>query len=159
MADELPDGTKQGYSTICPKCGETVPCNAQGTIYNHPCANPIKCEECTTEFYLYQSKKKYGDSNWIDKVCSPRCYFRKCHPDKPGTDIDAFKALYKRFGITCIEFIDKNTGDRIIFLQKNNEYRTDPDYTYSDKFDGYNSFFSEVVFSPTGEFIKQGFWE
>ena len=38
MGEILPDGTLQGYYTICQACGEKdVPCNAQGQIYHHNC--------------------------------------------------------------------------------------------------------------------------
>ena len=30
MGEELPDGTIQGYSRLCEKCGEEISCNIQG---------------------------------------------------------------------------------------------------------------------------------
>jgi hypothetical protein len=38
MAEELPDGSYQGYSTYCPVCHKTVKCNMQGDIDDvHEC--------------------------------------------------------------------------------------------------------------------------
>lgn len=51
MGEELPDGTMQGYSTICPKCNAEVKCNMQGKIYGHDCL------VCGEEAPLYEAPK------------------------------------------------------------------------------------------------------
>lgn len=37
MAEELPDGTRQGYFNICKNCGKEIEVNMQGNPLNHKC--------------------------------------------------------------------------------------------------------------------------
>lgn len=43
MAEELPDGTRQGYFTSCDKCRKTIETNIQGNSMNdHECIKIVK---------------------------------------------------------------------------------------------------------------------
>jgi hypothetical protein len=45
MAEELPDGTRQGYFASCPKCRKTIETNIQGNILSdHNCYKNVKLE-------------------------------------------------------------------------------------------------------------------
>lgn len=42
MAEELPDGTSQGYANYCQKCGKTISVNIQGNEIGHHECTPVK---------------------------------------------------------------------------------------------------------------------
>jgi hypothetical protein len=50
MGEELPDGTIQGYSRLCEKCGEEISCNIQGnTSQKCSCLKEKTCLNCGFE--------------------------------------------------------------------------------------------------------------
>ncbi len=63
------------------------------------------------------------------------------------TDLEKFVELYKSFGIE-LEVKEEDTHYAIIM-----EADTHP------KFEGYNTFYSDVTFDTDGNFLTQGFWE
>jgi len=76
------------------------------------------------------------------------------------TDLQAFIALYKRFGIECkvSSFSDRHT----IIIGKLYEWEQDdnPDWTFvEEKIDGYSGFYTEIAFDLDGKFLDQGIWE
>lgn len=75
------------------------------------------------------------------------------------TDLDNFISLYGKFGIECKVNIAENGKRYIKFLNADCWTSEDEEATLSDKFDGYGDFYSIIVFSVDGKFIKQGFWE
>jgi len=70
------------------------------------------------------------------------------------TDLEAFVALYKRFGINVN--VIKNQTDYHVLLSESAFIDT---ATSSDKFSGYSCFYSRIEFNKDGKFITQGFWE
>lgn len=88
MAEILPDGTLQGYSTTCPTCKSTVSCNMQGDIMDHKCSISIPIpkglhpdsvdlikalsERITDKMFANQSK--YGWTNeWKTRDWEQEC--------------------------------------------------------------------------------------
>lgn len=45
MAEELPDGTRQGYFSYCEQCGKTIETNIQGNVISDHICVPIKVPE------------------------------------------------------------------------------------------------------------------
>lgn len=70
------------------------------------------------------------------------------------TDLEKFIDTYKQFGIDIKTYENENGN---IEITLNNGY--DGNSTESDKFDGYQSFFSDLEFTKEGKFLRQGFWE
>lgn len=68
------------------------------------------------------------------------------------TDLEKFMALYKGFGIDCI--VTKTEQNQLIVLSGYNDASTK-----SDKFGGYNGFYSVVEFDLNGKFLSQDFYE
>lgn len=64
MAEELPDGTRQGYFNICPNCKKTIEVNMQGTPINHKCIEDhgicmeSNCDKPATKDYN-------GHGHWV----------------------------------------------------------------------------------------------
>ena len=79
--------------------------------------------------------------------------------DKYKTDLERFIELYKSFGIECK--VNKEDNTLVIYLSQNwqLQYNDGIKYTFSDKFFGYNSFYSAISFTKDGKFINQGFFE
>ena len=73
-----------------------------------------------------------------------------------NTDIAEFNRLYKRFGIDLIINVEDDET-YIIILGEDGCYVEGA--TFSDKFGGYNCFFSSIRFNKDGDFIRQEFWE
>ena len=82
------------------------------------------------------------------------------------SDLFEFVKLYKRFEIElrigAFE-LTKGSGEYVYQIQMISSdslaYSADSHKTESEKFDGYNRFYSEIHFDNDGKFIKQGFWE
>lgn len=82
------------------------------------------------------------------------------------SDLYEFIKLYKRFDIELrigsFE-LTKGCGECVYQIQMVESgtaaYHADEYKTESEKFDGYNGFYSEVHFDNDGKFIRQGFWE
>lgn len=81
------------------------------------------------------------------------------------TDLERFVELYKSFGIDCKVNIAEKDG-QLMHVNKDDRFILIGDYydnkhetTGSDKFTGYPSFYSDVVFDKDGKFKTQGFWE
>lgn len=72
------------------------------------------------------------------------------------TDLQKFIELYKSIGIDLIVNKEENTQEIILFSENINGANN---FTYSEKFEGYSSFYSIITFDLKGKFIKQGFWE
>ena len=70
------------------------------------------------------------------------------------TDLERFKELYSSFGIELKEEKDDDTGE--VNIDFGDAYLGELLNT-SEKFDGYTGFFTSVLFSKDGKFIKQGF--
>lgn len=66
-----------------------------------------------------------------------------------------FVQLYSRFGVTC-KVNKHEEGYNVILTEDIHADITD---TASEKFEGYNGFYTEVIFNHEGQFIRQGFWE
>ena len=79
------------------------------------------------------------------------------------TDLERFVELYKTFGIECKiiepEGIDSSLNQKVKIIRLSESSYLVDDATTSKKFDGYSGFYSEIIFTENGEFIKQGFWE
>lgn len=83
------------------------------------------------------------------------------------TDLERFVELYKSFGVECMVMEgvlrDDKTGDdtpvKRITLSGGKDFYAGAECTQSNKFDGFLGFYSEVLFTPDGKFIGQGFWE
>lgn len=71
------------------------------------------------------------------------------------TDLEKFIDLYKSFGIDVKVFKIADSNQRVILGECYGERMV----TESDKFKGYNGFYSRLIFSPEGKFIEQGFYE
>lgn len=71
------------------------------------------------------------------------------------TDLENFVLLYKSFGIDCIVSKTPDGIQQIILA----ESQVDKGSTTSEKFGGYNQFYSTVEFDAVGKFVRQGFWE
>ncbi len=70
------------------------------------------------------------------------------------TDLEKFIELYASFGIP-LEVIQENNG-QVIMLGESVKHSK---HGYSEKFNGYACFFSDVRFDENGKFVSQGFWE
>lgn len=88
--------------------------------------------------------------------------------DKKETDLERFVALYKSFGIECkINHIPEMDISDVVDFHIPEHYEIilgdnyDPirEATESEKFDGYDGFFTDIHFDMEGNFIQQGFWE
>ena len=66
---------------------------------------------------------------------------------KNKSDMDRFVDLYKSFGVELYPCREDETI-RIVIGEG-----------MSNRFAGYNGFYTKVVFSLEGKFISQGFWE
>ncbi len=80
------------------------------------------------------------------------------------TDLEAFKELYRRFGIECIKVPEEGgkTSITLIEFDPGDSLLGDPYekyYTMSEKFNGYPGFYSCIVFSKEGKFEEQSFLE
>ena len=74
---------------------------------------------------------------------------------KPS-DLYRFINLYKSFDIDCV--VDKE-DDRFVIKFSGEHYNDGEPYTDSEKFEGYNGFYSIIIFDSKGKFIAQGFYE
>lgn len=83
------------------------------------------------------------------------------------THLEKFVTLYKEFGIDCkINEVENPDGDGCCFyivLCNNsfsyNDAKNKEAGTKSNKFVGYNGFFTEIHFDQDCNFIRQGFLE
>ena len=66
------------------------------------------------------------------------------------TDLERFIALYAMVGISLN--VEKKDEDQIIVIASNIENE-------HEKIDGYDGFYTKIVFDKDGTFKKQGFWE
>jgi hypothetical protein len=73
------------------------------------------------------------------------------------TDLERFTIFYNKVGIK-LQPVKDQEGNNIIFRFGKDEH-ADNEINQSDKFDGYNGFFSDIEFTQAGEFVRQGFWE
>jgi len=71
------------------------------------------------------------------------------------TDLEKFKELYKSLGI---ELVVSETED-VLVVKIGTDLHRDNDLTVSEKFTGWNGFYSDIQFTKEGKFISQGFWE
>lgn len=71
------------------------------------------------------------------------------------TDLEAFLALYARFGVH-LKVVE--SADAKLTVALGNMYYGDEHVPW-DKWDGYGGFFSTAVFDKDGAFLSQGFWE
>ncbi len=70
------------------------------------------------------------------------------------TDLEKFIDLYRQFGIDVKPFKDESEGTiKITF------FGLEEHATQSEKFHGYNGFYSDVEFTEEGSFYMQGFYE
>ena len=72
--------------------------------------------------------------------------------------LEKFVELYKGFGIECNIVCNDTNDDKEIYLSGTKEY-PEKYATYSDKFNGYLDFYSQVTFDGDGKFIGQDFYE
>ena len=72
--------------------------------------------------------------------------------DFSKTDLEKFIELYKSFGINC-KIAKNDNGDNIIKLCGSGSYMYE-DVTKSELFDGYNGFYSDIIFDKNGKFLK-----
>jgi len=70
------------------------------------------------------------------------------------TDLEKFIEIYKSFGINCI--VGEKDMQKVIEFHGSTGW-VEP--TWSDKFEGYSGFYSQIIFSLDGKFIKQTFYE
>ena len=79
------------------------------------------------------------------------------------TDLERFVELYQSIGVKLNVFtID--TGSRVILTTKKEKFDDDDDEeetdaTSSEKFKGYEGFYTNIDFDKDGKFVEQGFWE
>ena len=71
--------------------------------------------------------------------------------------LDKFVKLYLEFGVECI--VNQSDEGYEINLAQTDMYGPEDGATLSDKFEGYNGFFTRIEFDKYGNFLKQGFWE
>ena len=74
------------------------------------------------------------------------------------THLEKFVALYKEFGID-VKVEKTNTGFSVKLSDSSYKSEEDIFTTFSDKLDGYSSFYSDIEFDGEGNFKRQGFWE
>ena len=84
------------------------------------------------------------------------------------TDLEKFVQLYKEFGIDLKvnQVPNKHehgcyAGYYEVYLSPERTFYTDIDgvFTVSEKFEGFNGFYSLIWFDLNGKFVRQGFWE
>ena len=73
------------------------------------------------------------------------------------SDLAKFFNLYLCFGVECKVIENKDKDGWFIILAESDLY--DDNVTTSDKFKGYNGFYTQIEFDKDGQFTKQGFWE
>ena len=73
------------------------------------------------------------------------------------TDLERYVELYKSFGINC-KIINEG-GFKLIILSEGSMVSESEKHTTSILFNGYNSFYTKIIFSEDGGFVSQGFWE
>ena len=74
------------------------------------------------------------------------------------TDLEKFIGCYKQFGVE-IKTFEFDGKTRVVLIRDSDEYMHGEAATSSDKFGGYNGFFSELELDQNGKFLTQGFWE
>jgi hypothetical protein len=94
----------------------------------------------------------------------------KHHPIPIYSDLREFIKLYARFGVECKIIVDDVyiadycamkaiTGKCFKIRLSDVGVANRNKATISEKFTGYNRFYSEIVFNEKGEFVSQGYWE
>jgi hypothetical protein len=73
------------------------------------------------------------------------------------TDLERFLVFYNKVGIE-LKPVKNNDSNNIIFRFGKDEHN-DNEINTSDKFNGYNGFYSDIAFTRFGAFVRQGFWE
>ena len=68
------------------------------------------------------------------------------------TDLEKFIDTYRQFGID-VKTYEEDSKIKVTLNGWNDNS------TESDKFDGYQGFYSELEFTKEGKFLRQGFWE
>jgi hypothetical protein len=72
------------------------------------------------------------------------------------TDLEKFLALYESFGIKCSVFEDLENRQIVRLIVNNDPGRElEEGCTSSEKIDGYDRFYTDIVFDSSGKFICQ----
>lgn len=115
--------------------------------------------EVLTKMILEDTKKRYEAGERVDFEAfggiSP--IFKINSMDKnEQTDLEAFVALYKRFGIECK--VGHNECDPPICIVLGTD-DSDGITTTDEKLVGYLGFYSQIEFDKNGKFVEQSFYE
>jgi len=94
MAEELPDGTRQGYFNVCKDCGKEIEVNMQGTPMNHKCdLNKIEQKRNGLIQHVKETQRKlqtergYGEMNGQNDLVNYFNEFWQKEYDKSLTQI------------------------------------------------------------------------